>query len=614
MHIDHTGPPNISVKLSTALLYLSTTSLLAALVVASFNPGCMNVDTMDMWGQAHSRVYHDWHSVALTIIMTYLIKLHNDFQPVLVLQILLFSSGLLMTIRKYSGPLLGVSLLLLCGLAPPIFAWLGVVGVDSFMACCLVFAIGAIYRYKDGGRRLFFWLGLLGLYLGLATRHNGIFAVVPLLAWTLLRRPWLRSSLKIVLVLVGFAVLLQLTNVVYRVQHEYPEQAGFLYDLGALSIRSGTMLVPVEFQKPGITLPAIQKEMDPSNDGWLFWGPDSVFEITWKASSMRQLERTWVKAVITHPKQYLAWRSLFFANYLGVVHTELEPVMDSCIAPNDLGLVPVNSRLHVWTMNHLLLIEQSIFFRPYFYLSILLIFLAQGFWLKRWDTVAIAAAGIAYSLAYFIFGQSTNFRLACFTNFAAVLLIVRLIVERVSAVRANSKVQTKARPALYFVVSALMLIALAGIVRASPGPTAVSVLNGFSNADFEKGHLEPWKPYQGVHASITSENHHGGFYSLAESDGSGSVYQDITGLQPGKTYRITAWVSASPGATAPAQIAVWDPTANVARFSDAVMPNPTWQPIEMAMSNTAGTLRIHLFRQQGTGTVYWDDVQVYKED
>lgn len=154
---------NTAAKYSAILLYSSAIAFIVVLVVAAFNPGCTNVDTLAMWGQAHNRVYQDWHPVALTIVMTYLIPVYDGFQPVVVLQTLLFTLGVFLTIRKYSTPLLGVALLLGVAVFPPVFYWLGFVGKDSFMACLLIFATGALYRYADNGSRVFFWLGIAGL-------------------------------------------------------------------------------------------------------------------------------------------------------------------------------------------------------------------------------------------------------------------------------------------------------------------------------------------------------------------------------------------------------------------------------------------------------------------
>lgn len=105
---------------------------------------------------------------------------------------------------------------------------------------------------------------------------------------------------------------------------------------------------------------------------------------------------------------------------------------------------------------------------------------------------------------------------------------------------------------------------------------------------------------------------HGGRFSLVETgDGAGSVYVDVTGLQPGTEYLISAWTAAQPGAKAAAQLAVYDSQLNVATFSQPVIPDTHWQQITHKIKvNSSNFIRIHLFHLQGSGTIYWDDVQV----
>ena len=135
--------------------------------------------------------------------------------------------------------------------------------------------------------------------------------------------------------------------------------------------------------------------------------------------------------------------------------------------------------------------------------------------------------------------------------------------------------------------------------------------NSLRNGGFEDGTVAPWTPFQAVHVGVTGSRAHSGTYSLAESDASGSVYQDIQGLEPGERCTITAWGSASRGATATAQIAVYDPVANHAAYSPPVVPGTEWQPFAYSVAVTSkGTLRIHLFRNSGAGTIYWDDVHI----
>lgn len=137
------------------------------------------------------------------------------------------------------------------------------------------------------------------------------------------------------------------------------------------------------------------------------------------------------------------------------------------------------------------------------------------------------------------------------------------------------------------------------------------------NGEFENGTMEPWAPYQAVQAALNSNQVHGGKFSLAESSAKGSVYQDVKGLVPEVAYTISAWVSGSPDATATAQIAVYDAGSSLANFSAVMKPSTGWQLLkyEFKLSAAAqGVARIHLFRNDGSGTIFWDDVRISRTE
>ena len=137
--------------------------------------------------------------------------------------------------------------------------------------------------------------------------------------------------------------------------------------------------------------------------------------------------------------------------------------------------------------------------------------------------------------------------------------------------------------------------------------------NAIANPGFEDGVVAPWSPVWEVNAGASAVRAYSGAHSLAEN-GLGSVYQDITSLEPGATYTIEAWVSASPNATAPAQITVYDPTGNVASSSPFLTPGEDWQKLSQSFTAGAeGSARLHLLRGPGSGTIYWDDIRIYRE-
>ena len=136
------------------------------------------------------------------------------------------------------------------------------------------------------------------------------------------------------------------------------------------------------------------------------------------------------------------------------------------------------------------------------------------------------------------------------------------------------------------------------------------VENSVANAGFEDGNLAPWST-NGIEASISSAHAHSGKYSLIETGGSGTVYQDVNGLQPGRIYTLAAWVSGAPGTSTTAQLTVYNPSDNTAVSSPVMRCDPAWQLLKTSFTvGREGAVRIHLSRGGGAGTVYWDDVHI----
>jgi hypothetical protein len=137
--------------------------------------------------------------------------------------------------------------------------------------------------------------------------------------------------------------------------------------------------------------------------------------------------------------------------------------------------------------------------------------------------------------------------------------------------------------------------------------------NAIANPGFEEGGLAPWSPVWEVGADVSSARAHSGSHSLAESE-PGSVYQDLTGLEPGATYVASAWVSGSPDATAQAQLTIYDPSDNGSTASPFASVGPEWRNLSRSFTaGRDGTIRLHLLRGPGSGIIYWDDVHISRE-
>jgi hypothetical protein len=137
------------------------------------------------------------------------------------------------------------------------------------------------------------------------------------------------------------------------------------------------------------------------------------------------------------------------------------------------------------------------------------------------------------------------------------------------------------------------------------------VENAVGNPGFEDGvwGIEPWSTNGGVQKGLGAGGYNG-LYCLDELS-AGTVYQDITGLAPGQTYTLSAWVLVYPPDSIIAQLTVYNPTDNTAVSSPAVHADPGWQMLSKSfVVGGEGAVRIHLARGQGSGTVCWDDVHI----
>lgn len=163
----------------------------------------------------------------------------------------------------------------------------------------------------------------------------------------------------------------------------------------------------------------------------------------------------------------------------------------------------------------------------------------------------------------------------------------------------------------YEMAASVLFFALTFSIGCSAGSKQERGAITIPNAGFEHATLSPWASFMAVKAAIVTAQSHAGKSSLMESGGKGSVYQDIRDLEGGASYTLSAWVMSSADGSTEAQLAVFDPTANVAVFSDAVRATPTWMRVKQTFRVMApGVARIHLCRSEGNGNLYWDDVEI----
>jgi hypothetical protein len=404
--------------------------MLAMIVIMAFNPACLNEDTLDQWQQSATNSYNNWHPALLSIIWHYLRFLYNGFQAGICLQVLAFGVGAMLAFRVRTSVMQRSALLFVAALLPPVFAYLGFLGKDSAMACFLTLAIGLCLHYHDTHRAWAFWGAILASFFGYSVRQDGILPVLFVLAALWYERRKRAKDLWLVIpTVIIFAAMNGFVRTSFRVQPAYPQQGVMLYDLAALGVASGTVpAVPPEFSASAADQRRIP--LDQYNCGWLFWGERRIFQFTKNERSLHRLGLAWIEEILDHPIPYLKWRWLVFSSYAGFRPLVLQPLVESCVVPNQSGVASVPTAFHRSIMRVLNGLGQSVFFRAWVYLTILWAIIAYGFWKRRWELSLLALSGAVGSATYFVTLCTASFRFACFTVFAAVILMLRLLAEQ----------------------------------------------------------------------------------------------------------------------------------------------------------------------------------------
>ena len=171
---------------------------------------------------------------------------------------------------------------------------------------------------------------------------------------------------------------------------------------------------------------------------------------------IHHLMYTWAGSAVRYPGAYLQWRWNVFAAFIGLRSFEFQPYVEVCVPPNTQGFVTVDSRLHWRVMNRLQAMGQSVLFRPYFYLCILVFAVIFGVLKKRWDIIMIAASGGLYCITYAGIIYQSTFRFACFTVFATLILVARLVAEYAATVKTKLLI-TNHLPSFLYILGCVAL-------------------------------------------------------------------------------------------------------------------------------------------------------------
>lgn len=468
---------------------------LYAFVAASFLPGSMVPDSIDLCWQAMSGEVNDWHAP----ILAWLWGLH------FVAPVWLFLAALGATIvaihlivSRWLRPWVAVVATVLIVLFPATLGWLGHIGKDQWFAAACLLGIALLGRASTEQRRRARRALLVGaavcLWLAIAARKNAVLpvAVVVLVGWpvpaSILGRVrgvgWFRRIVTSVAVLAALVLSTTLVDrVVVQPKAVHAEQSTYMFDLAGISLQEHEMLFPKGTFPRGTTLEDVDHYFDPRIGDVYFFAPGTPVDPFKPASQVARLRTAWMDAVLEHPDDYLRTRLTYTWALLGGSGPHpLRSINDAGSDPDTwANPCPLPDRtypaLHDDVFDALDWFEQRYVFRGWTFLLVLVVAAAVAGLRRVLEARCLLAAGALSLAGLAVAGISPTFRYSWFTALAS-LIAVALALRRIPVLAR--------RPALD-----------ADATDGSALPPSLSTTSGSSDEDPVTDHPAPGEPDPG---------------------------------------------------------------------------------------------------------------------
>ena len=410
----------------------------AAFVYAlAFYPGWLSFDSAYQWWQARSGEVSNINGIGIVLLWRVALLLQDGPAPILLLQLLLFWTGIAwIALALPARPVFRLGLIAVLALAPA--SWLlAQIWSDTALLALLVFATGAILRYRATDSRVFFAMALCALALGTSQRHNAVFAVVPLLLWlsgvddtarrsARWRRIAVAASLTMLL-LIG----VQLTTRLLTRQWFPVLPSLTLWDLSGMSVHENRMLLPDYAVAPQSSVADLASAYVSWSNTPLFASPRAGVRYPfqpWPEEDQRRLTYDWLKTVARHPGAYLAHRSALLADLFGTRAHELPAELTFVPGPVQYRDNPVVT-IHDSAPRRLVLraldrLRDTVAFAAWPYLLIGAVAALHA--LRRRDSRSapalwLCASAWAYALPYAVLAPAAEFRYLLWSCIASLI-------------------------------------------------------------------------------------------------------------------------------------------------------------------------------------------------
>src|SRR5512146_1244883 len=286
-----------------------------------FYPGAMSPDTAYAWWMARGGETNNVQGVGLV----WLLRLTDPWLPgpagaFLCIQALFWTGLALIVTALPLRPLPRVAAMLAAAAAPVCFVLLSHVWSDVALMAALAAATGMLLHYRAHARAAWLIAAIALLWWSLTLRHNALPAVAPLFVyamylWNMQQNATSPSaSRRRAAGVVALAVVLWLGSSALdrAVDHRVsvlPSLA--LWDLAAISLRTGAVLLPPGSHGPGLDLDDLRRAYTPYMNLSLFIGTRAGIGAPFldPADPLNdEIRNAWLGAIRDHPGAYLAHR------------------------------------------------------------------------------------------------------------------------------------------------------------------------------------------------------------------------------------------------------------------------------------------------------------------
>ena len=319
-------------------------SLALAFSLALYFPGYLSFDSAYQFWQVRTGHFSNQSPVVMTALWQAVNALWPSPAAMLTLHFAAYWTGLvLLALQLWESNLARIAFILGIGFLPPAFVIMGHLWTDASLIAAMTLAFGLTVTGLVGQRPLALALAAPFILYAGAVRHNSLLAIVPLaLLWArgVLDALPARSdapagsrrkagiaaiAMLAVAASFGFGRILDAALTRERVA---TWTLVATWDLAAISLRTGTMVIPAFARTPGLTLEQLRLQYTPYTNVPVFVGDEHVRhgmdDEVYSDEELRQLRAAWLAAVAAHPGSYAAHRADVTTRLFGRYDGDLE--------------------------------------------------------------------------------------------------------------------------------------------------------------------------------------------------------------------------------------------------------------------------------------------------